>query len=444
MQRLAGAAPAPAPAPKNGQDETPSRGGRLVVRGRRRLRGEISVRGAKNAALPMMTAALLTREPVTLEGIPDIEDVHTQAALLRSLGATVEWEPAAHRMTIVADTLTSAALPTALAQSVRTSFLCLGPLLARTGTAALSRPGGCNIGERPVNVDVRGLAAMGAEIVQQDGAYVAQTRGLQSAVIYLDYPSVTGTENLMMAACLAEGTTVIKHAACEPEVVALAEHLTRMGAMIHGAGTPKIEVLGRESLYSARSQVIPDRLEAGMFALAAAITGGDVGIRDVIPEHLDAVTYKLRECGVEVLEYEDRLEVRWRRPLQATEIQAIHYPGFPTDMQAPFAVLMTQAQGTSVIHERVFENRLLYAAEVAKLGARIDVESQVTAHVHGPVRLLGTTVAALDLRCGIALVLAGLAAEGTTIVEEAGHIRRGYEQLPERLVSLGAELEAVV
>ena len=430
------------PVPANGHSQTPSRGGRLLVHGQRRLRGEIRVNGAKNAALPMMTSALLTREPVTLEGVPDIEDVHTQAALLRSLGATVDWDPATHRMVIVADTLTSASLPALLAQRVRTSFLCLGPVLARTGTAAVPRPGGCNIGKRPVDVDVRGLAAMGAEITQQNGTYSAQTRGLHGASIYLDYPSVTGTENLMMAACLAEGTTIIKHAACEPEVVALAEHLTLMGAMIHGAGTPRIEVLGRESLYSARARVMPDRLEAGMFAIAAAISGGDVGIRDVIPEHLDAVIYKLRECGVEVLEYEDRLEVRWRRPLHATEIQAIHYPGFPTDMQAPFAALMTQAHGTSVIHERVFEDRMLYSAEMAKLGAKIDVESQVTAHVHGPIRLRGATVSALDLRCGIALVLAGLAAEGTTVVEGAGHIRRGYEQLAERFVSLGAALEA--
>lgn len=422
-------------------------GRRMVVASGARLAGEITANGAKNAATKMMASALLTSEPVVLDNVPNIDAIRTQADLLRSLGASVEYDAASKQMTIVAQTLHTSQLSPELALKERSPFVLVGPLLSRLGEVEAPKPGGCNIGERPVDVAIRGFAKMGAELLQLNGTYQARTTGLRGARIYLDYPSHTGTENLMMAACRAEGTTVILNACCEPEVVALAEHLTRMGAMIRGAGTPKIEIVGVHSVHGARTRVMPDRIEAGSFAIAAAATGGDVVIRRVIPEHLDSLIHKLDECGAEVFARDDALLVRRTKPLVASEVQAMHYPGFPTDLQAPFCALLTQARGESIIYERVFDNRFGYVHELRKLGARIDVNGEngsthqaTKAYVHGPAKLEGGSVTALDLRCGIALTIAGLVGEGSTVIADYHHVERGYEDIAGRFRSLGASL----
>ena len=420
---------------------------RMLVRGGARLVGEITANGAKNAAIKMMASALLTREPVVLENVPNIQAVHTQAALLRAVGAIVEYDGRSHRMTVVADHITNERLPAELTAKERASFVLVGPMLARHGIVESPMPGGCKIGERPIDVHLHGFEQMGADLTQEDGSYLFQTAGLRGARIYLDYPSHTGTENLMMAASLANGTTTIMNAACEPEIVALAEHLTRMGAMIRGAGTPKVEVVGVAQLRGARTWVMPDRLEAGSFAIAAAATGGDVVIRRVVPEHLEAVTYKLNECGAEVFWRDDAIIVRRTRPLHAVEVQALQYPGFPTDLQTPFCALLTQAEGTSIIHERVFPDRFRYVDELRKLGAHITTDREddsaafaTKAYTHGPAGLRGAEVRALDLRSGIALVIAGLVAGGSTTIGDFYHAERGYEDLASRLRSLGVEL----
>ncbi len=317
---------------------------RMIVRGGARLVGEITTNGAKNAATKMMASALLTREPVVLENVPSIQAVRTQASLLRSVGAIVEFDERSHRMTIVAEHITNERLPADLSAKERSSFLLVGPMLARHCLVEAPMPGGCQIGERPVDVQLHGFELMGAEIVQEDGAYLFQTIGLRGARIYLDYPSHTGTENLMMAACLANGTTVIMNAACEPEVVGLAEHLTRMGALIRGAGTPKIEIVGVPQLRGARTWVMPDRIEAGSFAIAAAATSGDLVIRRVVPEHLESLTYKLNEAGADVFLRDDALLVRSSRPLRAVEVQALQYP-------VAFVIAGLMAEGATTIRD---------------------------------------------------------------------------------------------
>ena len=323
-------------------------------------------------------------------------------------------------------------------------------MLARHGMVDAPKPGGCKIGERPVDVAIHGFQLMGAEMLHDNGAYRAQTTGLRGARIYLDYPSHTGTENLVMAACLADGTTTIQNAACEPEVVALAEHLSRMGAMIRGAGTPKIEVVGVPALHGARTWVMPDRIEAGSFAIAAAATGGDVVINRVIPEHLESLRFKLEQAGAEVYERNNAVLVRRTRPLKAVEVQALQYPGFPTDLQPPFCALLTQANGTSIVHERVYEDRFRYVDELHKLGAYIKTNGvdgtaaqAARAYIHGPTQLHGAPVKALDLRCGIALIIAGLVADGETEIADFHHAERGYEDLTGRFRQLGADLTEV-
>jgi UDP-N-acetylglucosamine 1-carboxyvinyltransferase len=322
---------------------------------------------------------------------------------------------------------------------MRASFLVVGPLLARLGRAEAPHPGGCAIGERPVNVDVRGFEAMGARIEVKDGLYVAETDGLVGRKIYLDYPSHTGTENLLMSATLARGQTIIKHASLEPEVADLARFLQAMGANIEGIGTSFLTVEGVPRLHSANHRIIPDRLAAGTFAIAGVISEGEVAVRQVIPDHLDAVGYKLSEMGATVAEGDTWVSAGYRGPLEAVELQAIAYPGFPTDLQAAFGALLTQARGTSIVHERVFEDRLGYAQELNKMGADIEVSGQ-TARVKGPARLHGTTVRARDIRSGAALVLAALRAEGTTVIEDAYHIDRGYEDIELALSRLGARV----
>ena len=432
-------------------DPTSSVGGgrRAIVQGGARLHGAVCAGGAKNAATKMMASALLTTEPVTLENVPTIEAIRTQASLLEALGATVTWEPESHRVTVHAEHLTTDRLEGALASRERASFVMTGPLLARLGHVEAPRPGGCNLGERPVNVDIRGFQAMGATVEQGDGVFRIQASRLRGAGIYLDYPSHTGTENLMMAACLADGTTTIRNASCEPEVVALADHLNRMGARVHGAGTPRIEIHGVTTLHGAHTRVIPDRMEAGSFAIAAVATGGDIEIHDIVPEHLDPVLYKLAECGATVDVMADRVRVAAGDRLQAVEVQAIHYPGFPTDLQTPFGALLTQVSGQSIIHERVFESRFRYVDELRTLGARIETnggggaretELATKAYIYGPTQLVGAQVRALDLRCGLALIIAGMCASGATEISDFHHAERGYEDLAGRLASLGAVL----
>jgi UDP-N-acetylglucosamine 1-carboxyvinyltransferase len=413
---------------------------RLLIQGQQPLRGAVRVAGAKNAALPMLAASLLTPEESIFENVPDIEDIHTIVDLLRQLGAEVDYSAAEHRVAVRARELGNPVVPPEIAAKARASFLVVGPLAARLGRALAPHPGGCAIGTRPVNVDIKGLSSMGATIGTEEGFYSIRVPGrLRGGNIYLDYPSHTGTENLLLAATLAKGKTTIKHAAAEPEVTALAAMLGAMGARIKGAGTSVIEVEGVDELHGVRYTVLPDRIEAGTFAIAAAISMGELAISPVVMPHMDPLTHKLREVGVEVEEDGDTYRVRGGGQLTSTEVQTLPYPGFPTDLQACFSTLLTQATGTSVVHERVYDNRLQYASELNKMGARIEVQGQ-TANIVGPSPLRGTAVRALDLRAGAALVLAALAAEGQTTVEDIRHLERGYEDIVGKLKAVGASI----
>ena len=397
--------------------------------------------GAKNAALPVMAAALLTSEECVFYNVPDIEDTRVMAEILASLGCEVDFDGPAHRVRIWAKALRGVAVPLGLASRMRASFLVIGPLIARLGRAIAPPPGGCAIGTRPVNVDIKGFAGMGAEVHLDDVGYVIEATGgrLRGQRVYLDYPSHTGTENLLMSAALAQGKSVIKNASHEPEVVGLANCLEQMGARVSGAGSSMLEIEGVDQLRGVHYRVIPDRIEAGTFAIAAAITGGEVLLRDIIPAHMDPLTYKLLEAGVDVEESGGTWRVRAPRPLKAVEVQTLPYPGFPTDLQAELATMLTQAEGTSVVHERVYDNRLRYVGELRKLGAWIHVNGQ-TATIKGPTKLQGAPVTALDLRAGAALTLAGLVAEGNTEIREVYHIDRGYERFDDKLRSLGADV----
>lgn len=413
---------------------------KYVIKGGRQLRGEVRIGGAKNAALPIMAAALLTSDECIIDNVPNIEDTRTLAELLSRLGCEVDFNKERHRIRISARHVNQLTAPMELVTRMRASFLVTGPLLARFGQVAAPHPGGCAIGRRPVNVDIRGFTTMGASVLQDESGYAISATRLKGEKLYLDYPSHTGTENLLMAASLARGKTLIKNASAEPEVVALAAALVAMGAKISGAGTSVIEVEGVDRLYGTHVRIIPDRIEAGTFALAAAICGGEVLLRDVITSHMDPLSYKLMETGVEIREGESTYLVRSSRELSAVELQTLHYPGFPTDLQAGFATLLTQARGVSIVHERVYDNRLLYVEELRKMGASVTVNGQ-TATILGPSRLTGARVRALDIRSGAALVLAGLAAEGETEISDIHHISRGYEDLEGRLRGLGAEIE---
>jgi UDP-N-acetylglucosamine 1-carboxyvinyltransferase len=398
----------------------------------------VGVVGAKNATLPIMAAALLTNETCIIHNVPRIDDTETLAELLRALGAEVSF-PDPHTVVINADRISSVCAPAEFVARMRASFLVMGPLLARFGSAEAAHPGGCEIGMRPVNVDVEGFRAMGAVVAPADRFYRLEADSLAGTEMYLDYPSHTGTENLLMAACLAVGQTTIKHASMEPEVVDLARFLSTLGAKIEGAGTSTILVEGVNSLHGGEYTIMPDRLTAGTFAAAALISHGDVSVEGVIPEHLDAVTYKIGKMGGLSATGKTWLRCAWHGRLHSVDIQAIHYPGFPTDLQAVFGAVLTQAEGMSTIHERVFENRLCYAEQLNAMGADIAVEGQ-TARIHGPTPLHGASVRALDIRSGAAIILAGLAAEGETIIEDAHHIDRGYENFVAILQSLGADI----
>lgn len=415
----------------------------LVIEGGVPLRGSVYVSGAKNAALPCMAAALLTASDCYLENVPDIADVESMAQVLQSLGAEVE-RLSRSSLRINAANIVSLSPPSELVAQQRGSFLVMGALLARFGWAACSPPGGDVIGQRPIEVHLTGLEALGARISRQDEKFVADAkgRGLRGSLLFLDYPSVLGTENLLLAACLARGKSLIVNAACEPEIVCLADMLNKMGANIRGAGTHTIEVEGVAELSGATHRIIPDRIEAGTFAIAAAITGGEIDIFNANPAHLHSLIYKLRETGVQVEESDSMLRVASNGELHSLSVQAVPYPGLATDLQAPVAVLLTQARGVSYVHERVFDNRLLYISELRKMGAEV-ISTGTTAIITGPTQLVGAHVRALDVRAGAALILAALAARGTSEVSDIYHVDRGYEEIDVKLRRLGATVARI-
>lgn len=417
---------------------------KFVIEGSATVRGTVKPSGAKNAALPIMAATLLTTEECVLDNVPLVEDVRTMAKLLRHLGCEVTIDELDHRVIIRAPERSQlrTVVPIELAQKMRASFLVTGAILARAGEVRAPHPGGCSIGSRPVNVDIRSFAAMGATVSLHENEYDLRASQLRGDRIYLDYPSHTGTENILLASTLARGTTLLKHASAEPEVADVAACLQQMGAKIRGVGTSYLEIEGVDQLHGVHYSVMPDRIEAGTFAIAAAISGGEVVIRDVVADHMDPLTHKLRETGASVDDDGTDYNVRSRRPLRGVEVQTLHFPGFPTDLQAAFATLLTQADGTSLIHERVYDDRLQYAAELRKLGACVDVVGQ-SATVYGPAHLHGGVVRALDIRCGAALILAALAAEGTTEIRDIYHVDRGYENVEAKLRSLGVQIERV-
>lgn len=415
----------------------------IIMKGGPRLSGRVAIDGAKNATLPAMAAALLTEEECLLENVPVLEDVLNMVDLLRWLGAEVEFDTANHRLRICAAKVDQFNMLPELVEKMRASFLVSGPLLSRFGHAESTAPGGCKLGSRPVDVDLRGFRRMGAEVLPSETGYVMRTSRLHGAEIYMDYPSHTGTENLLMAATLARGTTTIVNAASEPEIAFIGSLLQDMGARIKGLGTPHIQVQGVDRLRGYRAAILPDRLEAGTLAIGAAITDGEVVLEHVSEPDMLPLTSKLREAGAEVWWSQDAMLVRGRGHLHATEIQALPFPGFPTDLQAAFAVLMSQAHGQSRIFERVFNDRLRYAVELRKLGADMTVVDKQHAIINGPARLTGADVQALDIRSGACLVLAGLVAEGETRIGETQHLRRGYEDIVGKFAALGADIAYV-
>ena len=411
---------------------------KIVIRGGARLEGEVRVSGSKNAALPILASSLLAAGRSIYKNVPGLGDVRTMGKLLARLGATYEEKPAG---TAYVDTtnIVEHEAPYDLVKTMRASVLVLGPLLARHGRARVSLPGGCAIGARPIDQHLKGLAAMGARIDLEHGYVNARARRLRGATIVFDVVTVTGTENLMMAAALAKGRTALENAAREPEVEELARVLNKMGAKIRGAGTSMITIDGVDELAPIEHSVIPDRIEAGTLLVAGAITRGNVLLRDCLPEHLDAIIAKLRAAGAEVVADGDGIRVRGKADFKPTDISTQPYPGFPTDMQAQFMVLMTRARGQSVLSETIFENRYMHVPELQRMGADIVVEGR-TAVVRGPTKLAGTTVMATDLRASASLVLAGLIAEGKTDILRIYHLDRGYDRLDRKLRALGADV----
>jgi len=430
---------------------------KLLIRGGRQLHGEVQISGAKNAALPELCACLLTAEPMTLRNVPRLQDVSTMLKLIRNMGVDTQHqvginaqqlagEDAEHMVMVDAARLSSPRAPYELVKTMRASVLALGPLLARFGQAKVSLPGGCAIGSRPVDQHIKGLAAMGAEMVVEHGYIIAKLppgwRRLKGARIATDMVTVTGTENFLMAATLAEGETILENAAQEPEVVDLAEMLIKMGARIVGHGSSRIRIQGVESLHGCQHQVVADRIETGTFLCAVAATGGDVLLKQGRIDHLEAVVEKLRDAGVTVNAVEGGIRVQSRGRLQAQSFRTTEYPGFPTDMQAQFMALNCISQGSAKMTETIFENRFMHVNEMVRLGAKIQIDGKV-ALLEGVEKLSGATVMATDLRASASLVIAGLVAEGETVVDRIYHLDRGYDQMEIKLRGLGADIERI-
>jgi UDP-N-acetylglucosamine 1-carboxyvinyltransferase len=411
---------------------------RIVIEGGHRLKGEVKVSGAKNAALPLLAASILTSGRSTLRDVPSLADVRTMCRLLTLQGAEIELE-GEHTLHVSTSAMRGFEAPYELVKTMRASVLVLGPLVARYGHARVSLPGGCAIGDRPIDQHLKGLEAMGAKIALRHGFVEARCRRLHGATIVCDITTVTGTENLMMAAVLAKGTTRIENAAREPEVSDLAALLGRMGARIDGAGTAAITIEGVPELHACEHRIIPDRIEAGTLMVAAALTRGDVHLRNCRPDHLEAVIDKLREAGVSIDPAADGVRVHRRGELRAVDLTTQPFPGFPTDMQAQFMVLAARARGQSVVTETIFENRFMHVPELGRMGADVMVDGRV-AVVRGRGKLMGTKVMATDLRASASLVLAGLCAEGRTDILRVYHLDRGYEHLDRKLRSLGASI----
>src|SRR4051812_46199078 len=412
---------------------------KLKITGGKPLEGTVRISGAKNSALPAMAASLLTSGELRLDNIPLVNDIFTTRRLLRELGATVEFE-GDHSVRLRAQKILSHEAPYDLVKTMRASVLVLGPLLARTGRARVSLPGGCAIGARPINLHIKGLEKLGATVKTEHGYVEAAAERLRGTEIVFDKISVTGTENLMMAAALAEGETILQNAACEPEVVDLAQMLNDMGAKIQGAGTPAIRIHGVAELHGTSHRIIPDRIEAGTFLIAGAITGGALDIVEVNPKHLANILEKLREAGVRIEVGPGSLNVRGNGNLKSADVVTKEYPGFATDMQAQYMALMTQTVGTSVITENIFENRFMHASELMRMGADIRIDGS-RAIVTGKTHLSGATVIASDLRASASLVLAALVAKGFTVIDRVYHLDRGYEKIEEKLQSVGGQVE---
>ncbi|NLK00635.1 MAG: UDP-N-acetylglucosamine 1-carboxyvinyltransferase [Clostridia bacterium] len=411
--------------------------GKFVVVGGERLSGKVRVNGAKNSALPIMAATLLAEGKSTILSIPNLKDVTVFMEVLESLGAAVKRE--GHKLEVDATNLNACEVPSDFARKFRASNLVMGPLLARLREVRSSYPGGCAIGSRPMDLHLKGLASLGSSVKERGGFVHTSTDGLRGSDIHMDFPSVGATENIMLAATLAEGETIIRNAAREPEIVDLQNFLNSMGAKVKGAGTGTVGIKGVKKLHGAEHEIIPDRIETATLMIASAITGGDVCIENAIPEHVEPVIAKLTEMGVDVLVDNDSIRVMADQVLGGVNIKTLPYPGFPTDVQPQMVALLSTAKGTSLVTETIFENRFKHTAELRRMGADITVEGR-TAVIKGMPKLSGAFVEATDLRAGIALILAGLAAEDMTVVENAGHIDRGYENIAEKLKALGAKI----
>ena len=415
---------------------------KLIVKGGKRLVGTVKTSGAKNAVLPIIAASIMGVTPSHFDEVPMLEDVRTISEVLKSLGIKVESKEK-NVLDIDSTTINSYEPPCELMRNMRASFFIMGPLLARMGKARIHMPGGCAIGARPVDIHLKGFEALGVVLKQEDGFIEATTpNGLKGATIYFDFPSVGATENVMMAAALAEGVTILENAAEEPEIVALANYLNKMGAKVRGAGTDVIRIEGVKELRGADYTIIPDRIEAGTYMIAAAMTGGDVIIDNVLPEHQKPLIAKLREAGAIVEEDIDKVRVIGTGSLKGVSVKTLPYPGFPTDMQAQIMAMMVVSEGNSRVTETVFENRFMHVAELNRMGAKITTADR-SANIEGPAKLVGCDVRATDLRAGAAMILAGLVAKGETRIGDLFHIDRGYEDIVEKLRNLGADIERV-
>ena len=411
----------------------------FLVTGGAELRGEVTISGAKNAALPILFASILSEGDVIIDNVPELKDIDTTFKLLRLFGATVQREECS--VTINARSIHSQVASYDLVKTMRASILALGPLLSRFGQAEVSLPGGCAIGARPVNLHIDGLRKMGADITVENGYIKAKARRLKAAHIVMDMVSVTGTENLMAAAVLADGVTVIENAAREPEVTDLANFLNTLGAKITGAGTDRLRIEGVQSLHGGHYRVLPDRIETGTFLVAAAVTGGDITCRHAQPSELEVVLEKLREAGADISTGEDWIRLNMTgRTLKAVQVKTVPHPGFPTDMQAQFTVLNVVAQGVGTVTETIFENRFMHVPELQRMGARIQLEGNTAVCQHTE-QLTAAQVMATDLRASASLVIAGLVADGTTVVDRIYHIDRGYERIEDKLAGLGATIQ---